>query len=160
MDPARSLDVVDALGDVDRRLRALERVDDAFTAYAPLLTQTVTVASTVVYARHTRAGRLIHTQAYLNAAASGTANSPIRVALPVVAAEAGLPCGHIYWYDASAGVNFVVPAWLATTGTAGGLLNGSASQLGQTATVGGITYPNQVAAGDSILIDIRYEAAV
>ena len=130
-------------------------INGQWASYTPTLTQSGTVTKTVTYSRYQRIGRLIRFQCYLAVTASGTANNPITVSLPETAAQASLPVGTMYWYDASAGVNFINPAWLASTTTAGGLIHGAATQIGQTQA----GWPNQLASGDAILFDITYEAS-
>lgn len=131
----------------------------AWTIYtASVITQSVTVSRNLTYGRHFKDGRFVHYQAYFVPTSSGTANQPITVSLPFTAVQSALPCGHFYWFDASGAANYIAPAALYDTTHVAGLLNGSASYLGQTATVGGITYPNQIVATDALLIDVRFES--
>ncbi|MCC6434442.1 MAG: hypothetical protein IT196_05375 [Acidimicrobiales bacterium] len=127
-----------------------------WTNYTPTVLQSVAVSKTVSYARYLKLGRLVVVQCYLVITSSGTANNALTVSLPVTAAQASVPGGGFYWYDASAGLNYGTIGIPLSTTTVGGLLSGSAAVAGQTNAVG---WPNQVASGDSLLISMTYEAA-
>lgn len=128
----------------------------AWTSYTPVVTQSVAVSKTVSYARYIKYGRLVVVQCYLVITSSGTTNNPLTISLPVTAAQASVPGGGFYWYDASAGLNYGTIGIPYTTTTVTGLLSGAAVVAGQTNAIG---WPNQVASGDSILMSMTYESA-
>jgi hypothetical protein len=127
----------------------------AWTVFSAVtVTQSISVSRNIVYCRYHKNGRNVRFQAYLGLTTSGTANQPLVISLPFTAAQSGLAVGTMYWYDASAALNYLVPASLYSTTQVGALISGTASYLGQ--TVAG--YPNQTANLDSLLVDCSYES--
>lgn len=126
-----------------------------WTAYTPTVTQSITVSKTVTYSRYMKLGRTVIFECYLAITSSGTANNAITITLPATAAQASLPVGWFYWYSSGSAANFINPAWLTSTTSLGGLIHGTAQQMGQTQA----GWPNQLVSGDSILFFAIYEAA-
>lgn len=125
-----------------------------WTSFTPTLTQSATPTKTVVYARYIKLGRLVIAQVYLNVTSSGTGANNVIVGLPVTAAQASLPAGSLYIYDASVGVNYIATATLASTTTIFGVRgDGSAGVLGSSG------FTAALANGDSVLYNVQYESA-
>lgn len=124
------------------------------TSFTPTITQSVTVTKTTTYSRFLKRGRACRFQCYVNLTSSGTLNQPIRCTIPFTAVQTGLPVGNMYWFNAATGKNWIVPAILATTTAAGGLISTTANAIGQTQA----GWPDQVLSGDSLLLDIEFEA--
>lgn len=127
-----------------------------WTAYTPTVLQSVTVSKTVTYSRYVKLGRTVIFEFYLVATSSGTATHPVTVSLPVTAAQSALPVGMFYWYSTvGTDLNYVNPAYLASTTTMGGIIHGATTVFGNTQA----GWPDQVVSGDSLLGFIIYEAA-
>jgi hypothetical protein len=125
------------------------------TSHTPVITQSITVTKTVVYSRFLKTGRRIKFQCYLNITSSGTANQPITITLPFNAVQTSLLCGNMYWFDASGAQNWTTVAAIGgAANVADGIISGAAQILGQTSGA----FPNQLASGDSLLLDVDYEA--
>lgn len=127
-----------------------------WTDYTPTVTQSVTVSKTVTYSRYVKLGRTVIFEFYLVATSSGTATHALTVTLPVTAAQSALPVGMFYWYTTvGTDLNYVNPAYLASTTTMGGIIHGATTVFGNTQA----GWPDQVVSGDSLLGFIIYEAA-
>jgi hypothetical protein len=122
--------------------------------FVPTLTQGVTVTKTTTYARYEKVGRWVTAQGVLACTSAGTANTAIQIGIPagLTAVQTLVPVGLVWWI--ASGVYYPVPAALGTTTTFVGLILGSALNLGQTSG----TFDNQIASGDTIAFNIRFEA--
>lgn len=129
----------------------------AWNTYTPTLTQSATISKTVTYARYNQIGRQVVAQGSLAATSAGTANNVIKIGLPVTGVQTLVPGGMIWWI--ASGVYYTACAAMDTTSTIVGVLPTLAVNLGQTATVGGSAYDNQVASGDTLAFSFVYEAA-
>lgn len=129
----------------------------AWNTYTPSLTQSATITKTVTYARYWKHGRTVVAQGSLAATSNGTANNVIKIGLPVAGVATLVPGGLIWWI--ASGVYYPAFAAMDTTSTIVGVLPTLAVNLGQTATVGGSAYDNQVASGDTLAFSFVYEAA-
>lgn len=128
---------------------------DAWTAFTPTLTQSVTVTKTVTYAAYTKVGRLVICNLYLTVTGAGTAANAVLIGLPIAASASGPMIGSGMIYDAS------VP--LIHMGVA--VLNGSVASLyihGGTGVFAGSTggiFTAALASSDQVRISVVYESA-
>lgn len=124
-----------------------------WTSYTPTLTQGGNVSKTVTYARYIKLGRLVVAEMYLQVTGSGSSSTAIEVGLPVTAAQSIVSTGTFRVYDASVPTNRTGIAVLANTGEVSGLMDNVTNYMG----VAGFTAA--LASGDSVLVNVTYEAA-
>lgn len=126
---------------------------DAWTAYTPTLTQSVTVTKTVEYADYTKVGRLMVVQFSLAVTGAGTAANAIVIGMPSgfdTLNFRGIGSGGVF--DASAGLWYTGMIQRAGVGT----MNIQLSGVGGAAGAGGMTAA--LASGDVVTGTAIFEA--
>lgn len=124
-----------------------------WTSYTPSLQQGGNVSKTVTYARYIKLGRLVIAEIYLQVTGSGSSSTAIEVGLPVTAAQSIVSTGTFRVYDASVPTNRTGIAVLANTGEVSGLMDNVTDYMGAAG------FTAALASGDSVIVNVTYEAA-
>ena len=124
-----------------------------WTSYTPSLQQGGNVSKTVTYARYIKLGRLVIAEIYLQVTGSGSSSTAIEVGLPVTAAQSIMSTGTFRVYDASVPTNRTGIAVLANTGEVSGLMDNVTNYMGAAG------FTAALASGDSVIVNVTYEAA-
>lgn len=124
-----------------------------WTSYTPSLQQGGNVSKTVTYARYIKLGLLVVAEIYLQVTGSGSSSTAIEVGLPVTAAQSIVSTGTFRVYDASAPTNRTGIAVLANTGEVSGLMDNVTNYMGAAG------FTAALASGDSVIVNVTYEAA-
>lgn len=138
---------------------ATHLASEAWTTWAPVVTQSGTVTHTARYAAYTRLGRTIHASVDLAMTGAGMAANNITVTIPVTAnvpASSAPQIGAGIVYDASA--NLVYPGIAELTSSTAFLLRPTDQILAPSA-LGGAVFTAALASGDLIRAFMVYEAA-
>lgn len=125
----------------------------AWTSYTPSLQQGGNVSKTVTYARYIKLGRLVIAEVYLQVTGSGSSSTAIEVGLPVTAAQSIVSTGTFRVFDASVPTNRTGIAVLANTGEVSGLMDNVTNYMGAAG------FTAALASGDSVIVNVTYEAA-
>lgn len=123
-----------------------------WTSYTPSLQQGGNVSKTVTYARYIKLGRLVIAEIYLQVTGSGSSSTAIEVGLPVTAAQSIVSVGTFRVYDASVPTNRTGIAVLANTGEVSGLMDNVTNYMGAAG------FTAALASGDSVIVNVTYEA--
>lgn len=130
----------------------------AWVSYTPALVQSSALTKTVTYAKSWKLGRQVTFTVKLAPTSSGTANNPVTVSLPFMAASSGfLIPGTGMITDASGPSNKSGPVYLLSTTTVA-IVDGTQAVnvlLGQT----GAVFADALVSGDGVQINGVYEAA-
>lgn len=125
---------------------------DAWTAYTPTLTQSVTVTKTVEYARYTKVGRLTIVQLSLAVTGAGTAANAVVVGMPFDTVNFRcVGTGGIF--DSSAGL------WYTGMANRSGAATFNIQGSGVGSAFGSATFTAALASGDVVTADLTFEAA-
>lgn len=125
-----------------------------WTSYTPSLQQGGNVSKTVTYARYIKLGRLVIAEIYLQVTGSGSSSTAIEVGLPVTAAQSILSVGTFRVNDAAPSpTNRTGIAVLANTGEVSGLMDNVTDYMGAAG------FTAALASGDSVIVNVTYEAA-
>lgn len=124
-----------------------------WTSYTPSLQQGGNVSKTVTYARYIKLGRLVIAEIYLQVTGSGSSSTAIEVGLPATAAQSIVSAGTFRVYDASVPTNRTGIAVLANTGEVSGLMDNVTDYMGAAG------FTAALASGDSVIVNVTYEAA-
>lgn len=124
-----------------------------WTSYTPSLQQGGNVSKTVTYARYIKLGRLVVAEVYLQITGSGSSSTAIEVGLPATAAQSIVSTGTFRVYDASVSTNRTGIAVLANTGEVSGLMDNVTDYMGAAG------FTAALASGDSVIVNVTYEAA-
>lgn len=124
-----------------------------WTPYTPSLQQGGNVSKTVTYAQYIKLGRLVIAEIYLQVTGSGSSSTAIEVGLPVTAAQSIMSTGTFRVYDASVPTNRTGIAVLANTGEVSGLMDNVTNYMGAAG------FTAALASGDSVIVNVTYEAA-
>lgn len=124
-----------------------------WTSYTPSLQQGGNVSKTVTYARYFKLGRLVVAEVYLQVTGSGSSSTAIEVGLPETAAQSIVSVGTFRVYDASVPTNRTGIAVLANTGEVSGLMDNVTNYMGAAG------FTAALASGDSVIVNVTYEAA-
>jgi hypothetical protein len=131
----------------------LNSIGAAAETWTPVVTQSVNVTYTNIYARYQRIQNVVFVYARLNITSAGTAANAVTVSLPVTAKSTIGIQGNMSLYDSSASTPYNGFAFGATTTTIQ-----SAGDWAGTGVWG--TTPNvAIASGDVIWLNLTYEAA-
>lgn len=125
----------------------------AWTSYTPSLQQGGNVSKTVTYARYIKLGLLVIAEVYLQVTGSGSSSTAIEVGLPVTAARSIVSTGTFRVFDASVPTNRTGIAVLANTGEVSGLMDNVTNYMGAAG------FTAALASGDSVIVNVTYEAA-
>ena len=137
----------------------LNGIGEAWTTYAPTLTQGVALTNTVQYAKYTQVNKLVFVAVSLQITSAGTAGNVIKLGLPITAATGGGTFGTPLvaggFYDSSATAQYAGTVTQLSTTEAGlltSLATGGGSLFGQ---LPGVTAANT----DFIFFQFVYQAA-
>jgi hypothetical protein len=123
----------------------------AWTSWTPTVTQGVGVTVTNTRSRYLQWGKLVIARAYLAVTSSGTSANVITVSLPTTAVGSEDVSGTVHIFDTSATTNHVGIASSNGTNGAVGIENAGG--------LIGVTPAFAIASGDTIRVQIHYEAA-
>ena len=131
----------------------MNSIGAAAETWTPVITQSVNVTYTNIFARYQRIQNVVFVYARLNITSAGTAANAVSVSVPVTAKSTIGIQGNMSIYDASAGTPYNGFAFAASTTTIQ-----SAGDWAGTGVWG--TTPNvALANGDVIWLNLSYEAA-
>lgn len=130
-----------------------EKVD-----YTPVLTQSVTVATTVNYANWERQGDYVVGEFLLSPTGSGTASNLIQVSLPVnPATSSGQTIGYGYIYNNSGGApGFRIPFFGVALASVMRLVDAGRSSGAELVGETNSAFTEALVSGDSIHANFRY----
>lgn len=135
-------------------VRILPLTSTAAETWAPVVTQSGSVAATVTEATYVRTGAVVDAWAYLSITGSGTSAQPVTVSLPVTAAAtlvANTVVGSGFILDTSAADQFPCAVALNSTTTVNFLIYNTAGQ-GRF----GVDPSTALASGDEVRFHVRY----
>jgi hypothetical protein len=123
---------------------------DAWTVWAPVITQNNTPTKTTAWAKYQRIGRTIFAVFDVTFTSAGTAANNIVATLPVTAAHAGAIVGSFRFFDTGT-TNRAGTATGASTTTVQFIYDGFGNSMGNGDLV--------IANGDRLQMTVTYEAA-